>query len=333
MGYVKRLPVTEYKAQHRGGRGVTAHKTKEEDFVEKMFVSSTHDDLLFFTNFGKVYRIKGYEIPEAQRTARGRAVINLIQISEGEKVNAIIPLKETTEGYIAMATRKGLIKKTDLKEFESIRKTGKIAISLNEGDELVSVQFTTGEDEIFIANKKGKCIRFYEGLDQEKGTYGLKPIGRDTQGVKAMDLDNDELISMAVVNKDLDLITITENGYGKRSSIEDYRLQGRAGKGIKSGVYNEKTGLPSYIGFASSDQDILLISDNGIIIRIKVDEISHLGRDTQGVIVMRVDGGVVSTVASVPHEDEEEVASVENVAENGEEQVNEVTLTETSTEQ
>ena len=153
LGYVKRLPVKEYHSQRRGGRGITGHKPKDEDFVENMFVSSTHDDLLFFTNFGKVYKIKGYEIPEAQRTARGRAVINLIQISEGEKVNAIIPLKETTEGYIAMATRKGLIKKTDLKEFESIRKTGKIAISLNEGDELVSVQFTTGEDEIFIATK------------------------------------------------------------------------------------------------------------------------------------------------------------------------------------
>ena len=305
LGYVKRLPVKEYHSQRRGGRGITGHKPKDEDFVENMFVSSTHDDLLFFTNFGKVYKIKGYEIPEAQRTARGRAVINLIQISEGEKVNAIIPLKETTEGYIVMATRKGLIKKTDLKEFESIRKTGKIAISLNEGDELVSVQFTTGEDEIFIATKKGKCIRFFEGYDEEKGSYGLKPIGRDTQGVKAMDLSSDdELISMAVVNKDLDLITITENGYGKRSSIEDYRLQGRAGKGIKSGVYNEKTGLPSYIGFASSDQDILLISDNGIIIRIKTEDISLLGRDTQGVIVMRLAGGKVATVAVVPHEEE-----------------------------
>ena len=332
LGYVKRLPVKEYHSQRRGGVGVTGHKPKEEDFVEKMFVSSTHDDLLFFTNFGKVYRIKGYEIPEAQRTARGRAVINLIQISEGEKVNAIIPLKENTTGYIAMATRNGLIKKTDLKEFESIRKTGKIAISLNEGDELVSVQFTTGEDEIFLATRKGKSIRFYEGLNEDKGTYGLKSIGRDTQGVKAMDLDDDDvLISMAVVNKDLELITITENGYGKRSSIEDYRLQGRAGKGIKSGNYNDKTGLPCYIGFVSSDQDILLISDNGIVLRVRSQDISLLGRDTQGVIVMRLKNGKVATVAVVPHEDEEIVS--EEDSEEGQVVASEVVeVTETPTE-
>lgn len=304
-GYIKRIPVSEYRAQNRGGRGVTAHKTKDEDFVENMFMSSTHDDVMFFTNFGKVYCIKAYEIPEAQRTARGRAVINLIQISDGEKVNAVIPFKEGTTGYVAMATRKGLIKKTDLKEFESIRKTGKIAISINEGDELVSVRFTSGEDELLIGTKGGKCIRFYEGLG-ENGTYGLKPIGRDTQGVKAMDLaDGDEIIGMTVLTEDRKILTITENGYGKRTDKEDYRLQSRAGKGVKSGVYNEKTGAPVYLGTVGENEDVMLITDDGIIIRIKATDVSVVGRDTQGVIVMRTNGGKVSTVTVVPHEDEE----------------------------
>lgn len=319
FGYVKRLPVAEYKAQRRGGKGITGHKPKEEDFVTDMFITSTHDDLLFFTSLGKVYSIKGYEIPEASRTSRGRAIINILQLQEGEKVNAVIPLKEGTEGYIAMATKFGLIKKTALLEFASIRKTGKIAISLKEGDELMSVQFTSGSDEIVIGTKYGKCIRFFEGLDEEKGTYGLKPIGRDTQGVKAMDLsEGDELIAMSVVKQGYDLLTITSNGYGKLSDIEDYRLQNRAGKGIKSGQYNEKTGEPVCLKFIASDEDVMMISDTGIIIRIRSSEISKLGRDTQGVIVMRLNEGKVSTVAVVPHEDEEEVENGEETAENGE---------------
>lgn len=307
LGYVKRLPIAEYKAQHRGGKGVTGHKPKEEDFVENMFVTSTHDDVMFFTNFGKVYRIKGYEVPEAQKTARGRAIVNLIQLDDGEKVNAVIPCKEGQEGFVAMATRNGLIKKTDIKEFDNIRKTGKIAISLNEGDELVSVQFTSGSDEILIGTHNGKCIRFYEGLDEEKGSYGLKPIGRDTQGVKAMDLDDgDYLIGMSVVKDGQKILTVTENGYGKLTDVSDYRLQKRSGKGIKSGNYNEKTGKPVCLTFVDVENDIMMISDTGIVIRVKASDVSELGRDTQGVIIMRVDGGVVSTVATVPHEDEAE---------------------------
>ena len=319
FGYVKRLPVAEYKAQRRGGKGITGHKPKEEDFVTDMFITSTHDDLLFFTSFGKVYSIKGYEIPEASRTSRGRAIINILQLSEGEKVNAVIPLKEGTEGYIAMATKNGLIKKTALSDFASIRKTGKIAISLNEGDELISVQFTSGNDEILIGTSKGKCIRFYEGLDEEKGTYGLKPIGRDTQGVKAMDLaDDDFLIAMSVVKEGYDVLTITSNGFGKLSSIDDYRLQNRAGKGIKAGTFNEKTGDLVCLKFTAPDEDVMMISDNGIIIRVRSSEISKLSRDTQGVIVMRLNEGKVSTVAVVPHEDEEDVEEGAEVNENGE---------------
>ena len=206
-----------------------------------------------------------------------------------------------------MATKKGLIKKTDLAEFDSIRKTGKIAINLNEGDELVSIQFTSGEDELLIGTKNGKCIRFYEGQD-EKGVYGLKPIGRDTQGVKAMDLeDDDELVGMSVVNKDLEVLTITSNGYGKKSSPEDYRVQKRAGKGVKAGQLNDKTGKLVCLTFVAPDEDVMLITDNGIIIRVKSSEISTLSRDTQGVIVMRLNEGQVATVAVVPHEDEEEI--------------------------
>ena len=322
FGYVKRLPVAEYKAQRRGGKGITGHKPKEEDFVTDMFITSTHDDLLFFTSLGKVYSVKGYEIPEASRTSRGRAIINILQLGENEKVNTVIPLKEGTEGFIAMATKNGLIKKTALSEFASIRKTGKIAISLNEGDELISVQFTSGEDEILIGTQKGKCIRFYEGLDAEKGTYGLKPIGRDTQGVKAMDLaDDDCLIAMSVVKAGSDVLTITSNGYGKISSTDDYRLQNRAGKGVKAGSFNEKTGDLVCLKFVNPDEDVMMISDNGIIIRVRANEISKLGRDTQGVIVMRLNEGKVSTVAVVPHEDEEELEEGVESAENASESV------------
>lgn len=298
-GYIKRLPVSEYHTQRRGGKGITAHRPKDEDFIVNMFVSSTHDDVLFFTNRGKVYSIKGYEIPEAQRTARGRAIVNLIQLGEGETVQAVVPLKEGTEGYIAMATRRGLIKKTALTEFASIRKVGKIAISIVEGDELISVQLTSGEDEIIMASHEGKCIRFSE--------KDVRPMGRDTQGVKSMDLgENDRLVDMAVIKPDCEVITITENGYGKRSDIEDYRLQGRAGKGIKAGVFNEKTGKLVNLKLVHEDEDVMIIADNGIIIRIAAKDISKIGRDTQGVRVMKLGEGKVAVVAITPHGEEKE---------------------------
>ena len=259
-GYIKRQPVAEYKAQRRGGMGITAHKPKDEDFVERLFISSTHDEILFFSSFGKVYSIKAYEIPEAQRQARGRAIVNLLQIEQDEKITAVIPLTEGTEGYIAMATHKGLIKKTALEEFANIRKVGKIAIKITEGDELISVQFTTGEDELIIASKEGKCIRFSE--------KDVRPMGRDTQGVKAMSLnDDDYLVDMLVVKPDCEILTLTSNGYGKRSDVEDYRLQGRAGKGIKAGVFNEKTGYARQPEDRQPKQeDIMIITDNGTII-------------------------------------------------------------------
>ena len=303
-GYVKRQPVAEYKAQRRGGMGVTAHRPKDEDFVERLFISSTHDNILFFSSFGKVYSIKGYEIPEAQRQARGRAIVNLLQIAQDEKITAVIPLKKDTDGFIAMATRNGLIKKTALSEFENIRKVGKIAIRINEGDELISVQFTTGEDELIIASSEGKCIRFSE--------QGVRPMGRDTQGVRAMDLgEGDYLVDMLVVKPGCQILTITSKGYGKRSEVEDYRLQGRAGKGIKAGVFNEKTGHLVNLKIVSEDEDIMIISNNGTIIRMHVSDISMIGRNTQGVRVMRLKDSEVATVAVAPREEEEEPSGEE----------------------
>ena len=280
FGYIKRLPVAEYKAQHRGGRGVTAHKPKEEDFVENMFVTNTHDDLLFFTNKGKVYCAKAYEIPEAQKTARGRAIVNLLQLSEGEKVTAVIPRQEGAEGYLFMATRNALVKKTDLSEFDSIRKVGKIAITLTEGDELVGVDHTTGSNEIIIASSAGKCIRFSE--------EEVRPMGRDAQGVRSMKIDGDDfIVDMAVVRDGLEAITVSQNGFGKRSDISDYRLQARAGKGIKAGVFNAKTGRLVNLKLVNPDDDVMIISDTGVVIRVAAKDISKIGRDTLGVRIMK----------------------------------------------
>ena len=325
-GYIKRQPVAEYKAQRRGGMGITAHKPKDEDFVEKLFISSTHDNILFFSSYGKVYSIKGYEIPEAQRQARGRAIVNLLQIEQDEKITAIIPLSADTTGYIAMATRNGLIKKTALEEFANIRKVGKIAIKVNEGDELISVQFTTGKDELIIASKEGKCIRFSE--------EDVRPMGRDTQGVRAMNLnEGDYLVDMLVVKPDCQILTITSNGYGKRSSVEDYRLQGRAGKGIKAGVFNEKTGYLVNLKIVNEDEDVMVISANGTIIRMHVSDISMIGRNTQGVRIMKLKDSTIATVAVAPREEEEPEeteaeTSEDPTAENAGEQTEESSETE-----
>ncbi len=283
LGYVKRLPVTEYRTQKRGGKGVTAHKPREEDFVENMFITNTHDDLLFFTNRGKVYCIKGYEVPEAERTARGRAIVNILQLDNGEKVTAVIPRKEDSRGNLIMATRNGLIKKTNLTEFESIRKTGKIAISLVDDDELIGVDMTTGYDEILMASHEGKCIRFAE--------EEVRPMGREAQGVKSIKLDKgDYVVDMAIARNGLEVLTISEKGYGKRSELIDYRLQSRAGKGIKAGVFNNKTGKLVNLKLIDPENDVMLIADNGIVIRIRAKDISKIGRDTMGVRVMKFKG-------------------------------------------
>ena len=299
FGYVKRVNVSEYRTQHRGGKGVTAHKPKEEDFVDNMFVTSNHDDILFFTDRGKVYSMKCYFIPDAQRTARGRAIVNLLQLEPNEKVCAMLPLKENAEGFIVMATKNGLIKKTALSEFASIRKVGKIAIKIVDGDELISVGLTGGNDEIITASYEGKCIRFSEN--------DIRAMGRDTQGVKSIELNKgDRVVDMCIIKDDAEVITMTENGYGKRSPLDDYRLQIRAGKGVKAGVFNEKTGKLVSLKLVTPNDDIMVITSAGTIIRVSSEDISRIGRDTQGVRIMRIDDSTVSMIAVTPKEEDAE---------------------------
>lgn len=306
-GYVKRLPVAEYKAQHRGGMGITAHRPKDEDFVERMFICSSHDDILLFSTYGKVYRIKAFEIPEAQRIARGRAMVNIVQIEQDEKINTMIPVQNTNEGYIVFATKKGLIKKTKLKEFKRINKNGKIAISLTEGDDLISVELTSGKDEIMMASRSGKCIRFPENL--------VRSTGRNSAGVKAMKLTKDDmLVDMLVVDTEKDVLTVTSNGYGKRSRIDDYRPQGRNGMGLKAGIFNEATGYLVNLKQVSVEDDVMIISDGGTVIRMHCSDISKIGRNTKGVRLMRLKDGAVATVAVTERDEEAEVAAPEEQA-------------------
>lgn len=301
LGYVKRLPVSEYHAQHRGGVGITAHRPKDEDFVERMFITNTHDDLLFFTNRGKVYCIKAYEIPEAERTARGRAIVNILQLENGEKVTALVDRKEGAQGFLVMATKFARIKRTALEEFDSIRKTGKLAISLNEGDELVSVDLSDGTNEIIMASHDGKCIRFAE--------TDVRVMGREAQGVHSVHLNtNDYVVDMAIVRDDLEVLTVTENAFGKRTSLDEYRIQARAGKGIKASVLNAKTGKLVNLKLINPDNDIILISDSGMVVRIKAQSVSKVGRDSQGVRLMKfkTDAKIVCVSESPAEEDEEE---------------------------
>lgn len=309
-GYVKRLPVCEYKAQHRGGTGITAHKPKEEDFVENMFVTCTHDDLLFFTNYGRVYSIKAYEVPEAERTARGRAIVNLLQLSSDEKVNAVIPVKENSDhsGYLMLATRDGLVKRTAFSEFESIRKVGKIAISLNEGDELISVQILENDDEILLASSGGKCIRF--------PAASVRPTGRSSMGVRSIRLGSGErVVDMAVIRKDCEqeVLTVSQYGYGKRSDIDEYRIQSRAGKGTLAGKFNEVTGELVNLKLINPSDDVMMIADNGIIIRIRAEEISKISRNTKGVRIMKMknEGSVVCVAVAPPEPDEQTIEEAE----------------------
>lgn len=306
-GYVKRIPVTEYRAQNRGGVGVTAHRPKDDDFVEQMFVCSTHNNILLFSNFGKVYSIKGYHIPEAARTARGRAIVNIVQIAAGEKIAAMLPVLGDGAGYLVMATKNGLIKKTATGEFDHILRSGKIAIRISEGDELISVQFATGKDEIVVASHSGKCIRFPE--------TDVRPMGRDTMGVKAMTLsEGDRVVDMLVLREGCDLLTVSENGYGKRTDPEDYRLQSRGGKGIKAGVFNEKTGALVNMKMVTDEDDVMMVTSSGIVIRMHADSISHIGRNTRGVRLMNVRDGIVATVEVTERDEEAEVEAPEETA-------------------
>ena len=307
-GYVKRLPKTTYRAQRRGGKGVIATTTREEDFVEQMYVTSTHDPILFFTNRGRVYQMNCYEIPEAGRTARGTAIVNLLQLSPGEKVTTMLPFPaEKSEGtYLVMATRKGTIKRTELSEFMNLRRAGLIAIVLRDDDELIGVRRTEGDSDILVGTRDGMSIRFHES--------DMRPMGRSAMGVRSIDLDEgDEVIDVAFVEEGAQVLSITENGYGKRTDIDEYRLQQRGGKGIKAMNLTEKTGMLAAQLLVHDDEDLLLITSDGTVIRTPVNSISVLGRNTQGVRLMRVgeDSKVVCVARAEPEPEEEPENDVE----------------------
>ena len=311
FGYIKRLPVDTYKSQKRGGKGITGATTREEDFVKQIFTCSTHDTILFFSNLGKMYRLKGYEVPEAGRTAKGTAIINLLRLDQGEKISAVIPIKEFNEDeFLFMGTKNGVVKKTLLKEYDSSRKTGLQAITLREGDELIDVKRTKGENNVTIVTRKGICITF----DEKQ----VRPLGRVSQGVCGIKLDDDDEVvsteSCPAESKDT-LLTITENGFGKRTTLDEYRIQNRAGRGVITYKVTPKTGNVVGARICKGNEDVMLISDNGTIIRLAVGDISILGRSTQGVTLMRTsdDSKVVSIELITP---EEEV--IEETSEGGE---------------
>ena len=303
-GYVKRLPKATYRAQKRGGKGVTGATTREEDFVEQLYVTSTHDPVMFFTNRGRVYEKRCYEIPEAGRTARGTAIVNLLQLDGGEKVTAMLPVPEERVAghYLIMATRKGLIKRTELSEFQNLRKSGLIAIVLREDDDLISVALTDGSREVFLGTEQGMAIRFAED--------DMRPIGRAAMGVRSIDLDdNDSVVAMSILEEGAQVLSLTQLGYGKRTEIEEYRVQTRAGKGIKAMNLTDKTGLLASQLLVHDGEDLLLITDDGIVIRTPVSAISVQGRNTQGVRIMRVEEGarVVCVARAEPEDDEDEI--------------------------
>ena len=303
FGYIKRMPIDTYKSQRRGGKGITGISTREDDFVKQIFTASTHDTILFFTNKGKLYRLKGYEIPEAGRTAKGTAIVNLLSLDNGEKVSAVIPIGVfADEKYLLMATKNGLIKKTALKEYDTVRKSGLQAITLKEDDELIGVRLTDGQDNVVLVTKKGMSITFSE--------KDVRPIGRVAQGVMGIRLDKDDAVigmESIISGSNATLLAITENGFGKRTELEEYRVQIRGGKGVTTYKVTPKTGNIVGIRIANEEDDVMLITDTGTIIRLNVKDISVLGRVTQGVTLMRTnDGGKVVSIEIIAPDNVEE---------------------------
>jgi len=297
-GYIKRLPLDTYRSQRRGGRGVTGMGTKEEDFVEHIFVATTHHAILVFTNRGKVYKLKVHQVPEAGRTAKGTAIVNLLQILPGEKIQAVIPVREVDdEHYLFFATQAGTVKKTRIAEYGNIRAGGLIAIGLEEQDELVGVRRTDGNSEIILVSARGQAIRFKE--------EDVRSMGRSAHGVRGMNLDRDDVvIGMDVADDTADLLVVTDQGFGKRTPVKDYRLTGRGGKGVRTMNLTRRNGNLVGIKSVREDDELILISANGVLIRTTVREVSQQGRDTQGVTVMRLDeGDKVVALALVPPKD------------------------------
>lgn len=301
FGYIKRIPVATYKSQHRGGRGISGMSTREEDFVEDLIVASSHDYLVFFTSKGKMYKIKAYRVAETSRTAKGTAIVNILPLEKDEHVTAMIPIREFEEGkYLTMITKRGFVKKTALTDYDTNRKGGIIAIGLREDDELINVNLTDGDKHIIIGTKNGMCIRFAE--------TDVRPMGRTATGVTGIKLkDDDYVIGANVGGEDSTLLTITENGYGKKTPVSEFKLQYRAGKGVTGYKITEKTGLIAGMRIVSDEDDVIVITTEGVIIRMSVAEISEFGRVTQGVRVMRLDDGVkIKSIERTEKEEEEE---------------------------
>ncbi|WP_449538290.1 DNA gyrase subunit A [Ferdinandcohnia sp. Marseille-Q9671] len=313
-GYIKRLPASTYRSQKRGGRGIQGMGTNEDDFVEQLLSTSTHDTILFFTNKGKVYRLKGYEIPEFSRTAKGIPIINLLEIDKGEWINAIIPVSELVDDwFLFFTTRKGISKRTPLSSFANIRKGGLIAVGLHEGDELISVRLTDGSKDIIIGTKEGMLIRFPES--------DVRSMGRTAAGVKGINLsEDDEVVGMEILEDDLDVLIVTEKGYGKRTPASEYRIQSRGGKGLKTVNITEKNGKVIAVKAVTIENDLMLITAAGVLIRMAISDISQIGRTTQGVKLIRLDESEhehVATVAIVEkevEEDDEEMDELETEA-------------------
>jgi len=312
LGYIKRMTVDNFRSQNRGGKGIKGMQTIDEDFIEDLLMTTTHHYLMFFTNMGKVYRMKGYEIPEAGRTARGTAIINLLQLTPGEKITAVIPLSEYKEGdYLFMSTKKGLVKKTPVTDYANVRKTGLAAITLREGDELIEVKFTDNKKDILLVTKHGQCIRFNE--------KDVRSTGRTSMGVRGMNLGvEDEVIGMQMDTQGEHLLIVSEKGLGKRTLISEFTSQNRGGKGVKCYKITEKTGDVVGAKAVNDDNEMLMITTEGIIIRILCEDISILGRITSGVKLMNVDKNItVASIAKVREEVEEEIEAVEEETSKG----------------
>ena len=302
-GYIKRMPTSAYRAQRRGGRGVNAMATREEDFVRSIFNASTHDNILFFSNLGKVYKLKGYQIPEAGRAAKGQNIINLLEIEPGEKITAMFPIREFTDDkYMVFVTKYGTIKRVVLSDLQNIRKVGLRALSLAEGDLLVDVRLTEGHENILIATHQGRAITFDE--------TEVRAMGRQAAGVRGIRLaEGDYVVGAARARKGAQVLSVTENGYGKRTPVEDFSIHHRGGGGILLHGLTDKTGLVAGIAVVDLDNDIMMITDDGVIIRTPVEDIRQCGRNSQGVIVMRTGEDVkVISIARTDKEEEDEEA-------------------------
>ncbi len=286
LGYIKRMTVDNFRAQHRGGKGIKGITTIADDYIEDLLMTTTHNYIMFFTNMGRVYRLKAYEIPEASRNARGVAIVNLLQLNPGEHISATIPIKDYEEDkYLFMVTKKGIIKKTRITEYENIRKTGLIAINLRDDDELIEVKQTTAEEEEFLITKYGMCIRF---KDTE-----VRSTGRNSMGVTGMNLDDgDEIVGMQLKSQGQALLIVTENGMGKRTNIEEFNVQHRGGKGVKCYKITDRTGYVIGVKSVNEDHEVMLITDKGVIIQIRANDVSMIGRITQGVKIMNLEEGV-----------------------------------------